>query len=102
MLLSLFPSVALACLVAARSVPQVARSDDVQTVSCKPLNGASGTLVIKSLPLAYLQFQDLPLGLRENVLKQDDAREKQHFIFETCTSTFMGETSSNDDGIYYG
>jgi hypothetical protein len=102
MLLSLFPSVALAWLVAARSVPQVARSDDVQTVWCTPLNGARGTLVIKSLPSAYLQLQDLPLGLHENVLKEDDAHEQQHFIFETCTSKFMGETSSNDDGIYYG
>jgi hypothetical protein len=102
MLLSLFPSVALACLVAARSVSQVARLDDVQPVSCKPLNGTRGTLVLHSLPSAYLQLPDLPLELRDNVLKEDYAHEQQHFIFETCTSTFMNETSSNDDGIYYG
>lgn len=105
MLLSLFPSIVLAGLVAARSVPKVAREDFVvdivETISCTPLNGASGTLVIKSLQSPDTT-SPVPLALVDNVLQKADANEQ--FIFENCTSTFMNETPSNDGGIavYYG
>src|SRR5271163_4746894 len=100
MLLSLFSSIALAGLVTAGSVPQVARSDFeidiVEIISCTPLTGASGTLVMKSLPLAPTTLPDggVPLSLVDNVLQEDDGNDQ--FIFESCTSTFMNETQSND------
>jgi hypothetical protein len=108
MLLPLFSSIALAALVAAGSVPQVARSDFeidiVETISCTPLTGASGSLVMKSLPSAPTTLPDggVSLSLVDNVLEEDDGNDQ--FIFESCTSTFMNETQSNDGytAIYYG
>ena len=107
MLLSLFSSIALAGLVAAGSVPQVARSDFeidvVEIISCTPLTGASGTLVVKSSPSAPSTLPDGELlSLVDNVLQEDDGNDQ--FIFENCTSTFMNETQSNDGNtaIYHG
>jgi hypothetical protein len=93
---------------AAGSVPQVARSDleidVVEIVSCTPLAGASGTLVMKSLPSAPTTLPDggVPLSLVDNVLQEDYGNDR--FIFEHCTSTFMNETPSNDGdtAVYYG
>ena len=101
MLLSLFSSIALAGLVTAGSVPQVARSDFeidiVEIISCTPLTGDEGTLVMKSLPSAPTTLPDggEPLSLVDNVLQEDDGNDQ--FIFENCTSTFMNETA-----VYYG
>jgi hypothetical protein len=85
---------------AAGNVPQVARSnleiDVVEIVSCTPLTGASGTLVMKSLPSAPTTLPDgVPLSLVDNVLQEDCGNDQ--FIFENCTSTFMNETA-----VYYG
>jgi hypothetical protein len=108
MLLSLFSSIVLARLVAAASVPQVARSDFnvdiVEEITCTPLSGASGTLVMKSLQGAPTTLPDAgePLSLVDNVLQNNDGN--QQFVFQNCTSRFMNETSTNEGGVavYYG
>jgi hypothetical protein len=85
MLLPFFPSVALAGLV----VAHLPRSDDVGTISCTPLSGASGTLEIVGITPVWQR----QLAIIDGTLQQDTKNENQQFTFENCTSTFMNETA---------
>lgn len=98
----LFFSVALAGLVTAGSVPQATRSEDVNNISCTPLNGAQGSLMLNDISPLSSQLP-LPLSL-DNALLFNADEPPGKFIFEQCTSEFMNETPSNGGGVavYYG
>jgi hypothetical protein len=103
MLLTLFCSIALVCLVTAGSVPHVARQG---TVTCIPVSGVSGPLVITSFQGAptTLPAGGVPLTIVNGSLVQDDNNLNQQFVFESCTSSYMGlyNTIEGPFDIYYG
>jgi hypothetical protein len=92
MFLFLFFSAALAGMVVAGSVPRVARQA-TNTISCT--NVLTGTLTMvsntESWPLAVVNYGPLQVG---------NWADPEWFTFESCTSSFMGYTSS--PSIYYG
>jgi hypothetical protein len=95
MLLYLFSSVALTGLVAAGSVPHVARQA-VNTITCTQVT--TGSLMMQS-PSTGQQWQ---LAVEdESPLQVVDWSDPETFSFESCTSEFMGYTSSAGGGIYY-
>jgi hypothetical protein len=103
MLLSLFCSIVLGGLVTAGSVSHIARQG---TVACIPVSGMNGTLVITSFPGAptTLPANGVPLAIVNNNLQQDNDSLHQQFVFESCTSNYMGlyNTIEGSLSIYYG
>ena len=81
-----------------RDVPD-AVVDIVLTIDCTPLDitGSSGSLVITDK-----SSLTEPLALVNNVLQEDGVAygERQSFVFQNCTSTFMNLTPSAT--TYYG
>jgi hypothetical protein len=100
MLLRLFSSVAIAGLVAAGSIAQVARSDDVGTISCTALGGGYGALKIEGIPPTWQRS----LAVIGDTLQNDTLNQNEQFFFENCTSTFMNKPPVIGDGsaVYYG
>ncbi|KIM29697.1 hypothetical protein M408DRAFT_328562 [Serendipita vermifera MAFF 305830] len=98
-------AIASLTLVQAAVVPNIARAvpvggavvNIVPTIECTPLSGASGSLVMTSK-----DGLSVPLKLVDNVLQEDNVAdgERQAFVFENCTSTFMAETPS--ETTYFG
>ena len=103
MLLNLFCSIALVGLVTAGSVSHVARQGNV---TCIPVKGVSGTLVITSFQGApsTLPASGVPLAIVNGTLQQDGNNLNQQFVFESCTSSYMGlyNTIEGSFDIYYG
>jgi hypothetical protein len=109
MLLSLFSSIALADLAITGSIPHVARQQS-GTVTCTPVSGATGALVMTSsqgapitLPFGGVTIittsSGFPLVLQENLINQ-----QQEFTFVSCSSTYMGWITTPDGShtAYYG
>jgi hypothetical protein len=92
----LFSFFALASLVVAGSIPHVPRSE----ITCTPLWGASGTLMMQNVVDLATTIQ---VGLINSTL-QEDVGSDQRFIFQNCTSSFMNLTQSESLGFqyYYG
>jgi hypothetical protein len=105
MLLSLFSSIVLVGLVAARGVPYVARKRQ-GTITCSPISNGTGTLVLMSLPRALITLPagGLPLTTDGGILCPDGQNLHQEFVFESCTSNYMGlvTTYQGPFVIYYG
>jgi hypothetical protein len=95
MLMSLF-SVVLPSLVAAGSVPRANRPfNGDETIICDH-NNVTGTLVLDTL-LSGSPLPPMPLGLNDNILQANST--EQQFVFQNCTSGFMGYTPSIQNGI---
>jgi hypothetical protein len=95
MFLALFSSVVLVGLVTVGSVSHVPRED---SISCTPVQGATGKLQIANLP-------DAPVGLQMvNELQQVAGDPGQRFSFENCTSTYMNLPTvyAGLATVYYG
>jgi hypothetical protein len=98
--LRLSTAAALAALVAAGSASHIHRQTG--DISCTPLRDANGTLELVFLPPSTESA--MPLGIDRDMLQTVGANNKQEFIFQNCTSNFMGETPMIGDNftIYYG
>lgn len=99
-----FAAVASLTLVQAAVVPAAyvrdvpdAVVDIVEIIDCTPLTGAAGSLVMTST-----SGLNVPLTVANNVLQEDNVAdgERQEFVFQNCTSTFMAETPT--DTTFYG
>jgi hypothetical protein len=97
----------LAGLATAGSIPHVARQG---TVTCTPVSGATGAIVMTSLTGAPIT---LPLGgvtiitvttSNGDVLQENLNNQQQEFNFLSCSSTYMGWNTQPDGGntIYFG
>jgi hypothetical protein len=97
--LPLSTAAALAALVAAGSASHIHRQTG--DISCTPLPGANGTLELVILPPST---ESVPLGIDQDMLQSVSPDNQQEFIFQNCTSNFMGETPMIGDNftIYYG
>jgi hypothetical protein len=81
----------------------------VETITCTPLDGYTGTLAIKSTENTatnndvVLPDGGVALGLFGTspvFTLQENAGDAQLFQFQNCTSSFMG--LPQEDGVYYG
>jgi hypothetical protein len=110
LLLAFLSFIALIGIVTAGSVLHVARQR-AATVTCTPLSGGTGTLMLFSLPGApsVLPSGGVPLvtmgptnGLANLVV--DDNDQRRSFVFQTCKSNFIGASHLVVDhyNIYFG
>jgi hypothetical protein len=105
MLLSLVSSIALAGLVTVGGVPYVTHKRK-EAITCVPVSGATGTLVIISLAEAPITLPagGLPLTTDGGILAPDGQNLHEEFVFESCTSNYMGlfTTFQGSFAFYYG
>jgi hypothetical protein len=96
-------SVVLAGLVAAGSIPRANRRfNDDKNIQCDG-KGVSGLLLLDTL-ISGSPLPTMPLGIVNDTLQGDGNELQQGFFFKNCTSGFMGETSSIQNGsvVAYG
>ncbi|KAG8817494.1 hypothetical protein FRC17_011203, partial [Serendipita sp. 399] len=91
--------------VAAEDVNASLRIVDI--ITCTPLDGATGRLMMKNTPGtttsagASLPDEGVPLGLvNQQLMELSSSDDSQAFSFENCTSGFMGLTPSKN--VYFG